>query len=194
MVKEVQKERMKKYFIEAAIRIIREEGVDAVSVRKVADIAGYSYGTIYNYFSDLNHLLWYASMGFINEMINIYKENDIEDVEEFRETYMKYLEYYMENPNIFQLFFCHQLGESPEELKNKVNDGSLMNHLISGLNRLVAKGLIEEFEVPSICSILINSLHGIVLMYFSNKNQITKQEVYSNLNEIINYIFKIRGN
>lgn len=196
MVKEIQKERIKQYFIDAAKDIIKEEGVDAVSVRKVADLAGYSYGTIYNYFSDLNHLLWYAGLGFIQEMMSIYENkniNNVENPEDFRRIYIKYLEYYMENPNIFQLFFCHQLGNLPEDLKDQITNGDLMNTVISGLNQLAMKGLIDKVDIPNICSIVINSLHGILLMYFSNKNQITKEEVYSNLNGIIDYIFKIKG-
>ena len=50
--KEIQRQRMMKYFIEAGKQIILEEGVKNVTVRKVADLAGYSYATLYNYFED----------------------------------------------------------------------------------------------------------------------------------------------
>ncbi|MDP4092633.1 MAG: TetR/AcrR family transcriptional regulator, partial [Bacillota bacterium] len=58
MNKELQKSRMKKYFIDAAKEILVNEGVSNVSVRKVGEVTGYSYATIYNYFKNLDHLLW----------------------------------------------------------------------------------------------------------------------------------------
>lgn len=46
------------YFIDAANQIIENEGIESVTIRKVADIAGYNSATLYNYFNDLNHLLF----------------------------------------------------------------------------------------------------------------------------------------
>ncbi len=68
--KQIQKGRMIHYFLEAAIKIIEEEGVDAVTIRKVADIAGYNSATLYNYFDDLPHLLFFASMTYLQEYID----------------------------------------------------------------------------------------------------------------------------
>lgn len=45
-----QRVRMIKYFIDATIEIIEKEGYEGVTIRKVADIAGYNSATIYNYF------------------------------------------------------------------------------------------------------------------------------------------------
>lgn len=41
---------MWKYFVDATAEIIEEEGVENVTIRKVADRAGYNSATIYNYF------------------------------------------------------------------------------------------------------------------------------------------------
>ena len=48
-----KKEFVKSKFIDAAKSIIFKEGVGAVTVRGVAEMTGYSYATIYHYFSDL---------------------------------------------------------------------------------------------------------------------------------------------
>jgi len=39
---------------------IESEGVEALSVRKVVDSAGYNVVTLYNYFKNLDHLIGYA--------------------------------------------------------------------------------------------------------------------------------------
>lgn len=68
--KQIQKARMIHYFLDAAVQIIEEEGIEAVTIRKVADIAGYNSATLYNYFDDLQHLLFFASMTYLQEYID----------------------------------------------------------------------------------------------------------------------------
>ena len=49
----IQEERIRKYFIDAAKELIRGEGLSVVTARNVAERAGYSYATLYNYFKDI---------------------------------------------------------------------------------------------------------------------------------------------
>lgn len=62
-----QKQRTTRIFIEAAAEIIKNEGVDALTIRKVADEAAYNSATIYNYFNNLEHLKSLASLMFMKE-------------------------------------------------------------------------------------------------------------------------------
>ncbi len=55
--KELRIKRIRGYFIEAAQEIIDKEGIHAVTIRKVAQRAGYNSATLYNYFRNLDHLL-----------------------------------------------------------------------------------------------------------------------------------------
>lgn len=65
--KEIQNERKIRYFVEAVWEIEDTEGVEAVTARKVADLAGYNVATLYNYFENLNHLLAFASLHHLKE-------------------------------------------------------------------------------------------------------------------------------
>lgn len=65
--KEIQLERMIRYFVEAAWNIEDSEGPEAVTARKVADLAGYNVATLYNYFDDLDHLLTFASLRHLRD-------------------------------------------------------------------------------------------------------------------------------
>lgn len=58
----MKQERIMRYFVEAAHNVIREEGVQGVTIRKVADLAGYTSATLYNYFDDIFHLIFLASI------------------------------------------------------------------------------------------------------------------------------------
>ena len=54
--KELQEQRMKGYFLQATKDMLKSEGLKSVNVRAIADRAGYSYATLYNYFKDINDL------------------------------------------------------------------------------------------------------------------------------------------
>lgn len=54
-------------FINAASEIMESEGMDALTLRRVAQKAGYNSATLYNYFKDLDHLTVYASMKYFED-------------------------------------------------------------------------------------------------------------------------------
>ena len=52
-------------FVNAANEIIDSGGVEALTLRRVAQQAGYNSATLYNYFNDLDHLIAYASVKYL---------------------------------------------------------------------------------------------------------------------------------
>ena len=54
---EEQREIIKSKILDSTKTIIESEGFDAVSIRKVAKLAGYTEGNIYNYFDDKDSLV-----------------------------------------------------------------------------------------------------------------------------------------
>lgn len=63
--KEIKTRRMLSYFIRSAQDIMKEEGICGITLRKVADGAGYNTATIYNYFDDLDHVILFASLKYL---------------------------------------------------------------------------------------------------------------------------------
>ena len=62
----LRQKRMMTYFIEAADNIIKQEGLEAVTIRRVADTAGFASATLYNYFDNLDHLIFLATMNHLD--------------------------------------------------------------------------------------------------------------------------------
>jgi AcrR family transcriptional regulator len=54
--KQAKQERTKRYFLDAAKEIIREEGIAALTTKRIGERASYSYASIYNYFENFNEL------------------------------------------------------------------------------------------------------------------------------------------
>ncbi len=117
--KEIQKRRMWKYFIEATAEIIESEGVEKVTIRKVADRAGYNSATIYNYFSEVSHLIFFASMRFLkpytDEVSSVIQKGQ-NPVEQWLLAWECFCKHSFKNPQIFQAVFIADLGEQPEKL------------------------------------------------------------------------------
>ena len=85
--KAIQRSRMWKYFIEATVEIIETEGIHQVTIRKVADRAGYNSATIYNYFNEQSHLIFFASM----KMLKSYVEDVTTNMARGQNSYEKYM-------------------------------------------------------------------------------------------------------
>ena len=55
---EYKEKRVMMYFIEATQELILDEGLEKLSIKKIAEKAGYNSATIYNYFENLEVLIF----------------------------------------------------------------------------------------------------------------------------------------
>lgn len=137
----LKEKRMMSYFIEAAIEIIEEEGIEAITLRKIAERSGYNSATLYNYFKNLDVLLIYASVTYLKDYIKELKKivgpvNDpieryIKIYEVFNDFCFRYPDIYF---NMFYGIYSDMLNEIiaeyydifPEELEGIDEDLSVM--------------------------------------------------------------------
>lgn len=111
--KQIQEQRMKGYFIDAAKELLRGEGLSSVNVRNVADKAGYSYATLYNYFKDLNDLIFECVKDFQAECESAVKskiKKNEQGKDKIMATVAAYVQYFTEYPGVFELFFLKRMG------------------------------------------------------------------------------------
>ena len=104
----LRQRRIMSYFVEAADEIIKQEGLSAVTTRKVADKAGYTSATLYNYFDNLNHLIFIASM---TRLIDYYDEVNrrVKKCKNPMEVFLTisecFCEYSFRDPELYSLLF-----------------------------------------------------------------------------------------
>lgn len=107
----IKQQRIMKYFIEAAEEIIKNEGMEAVTIRKAADLAGYTSATLYNYFDNLSHLVFLANMHHLEEYNNnllMCIANCKNSIEIYMAVCKCFSVHAYEKPEIFELlFFSH---------------------------------------------------------------------------------------
>ncbi len=111
--KQIQEQRMRRYFIDAAKELLKGEGLTAVNVRNVADKAGYSYATLYNYFKDLNDLIFECVKDFQEECQQAVKNKARRSEpgkEKLKVAILAYVEYFTEYTGVFELFYLEKMG------------------------------------------------------------------------------------
>ncbi len=189
--KKIQEQRKRGYFIESAKNIIRESGVGNLTVKKVADMAGFAPGTLYNYFSDLNALLAYCAADFWEEC----KEHVLsatESTDQIKEKIIgscrAYVEYFFDNPNVFKLMFLEEFGEIPAEISEKVYNPEVISLISSYLQKGAEEGLIPADRLDKTGNIIANFIHGILLFYIMDRASETREEMENILKENINYL------
>lgn len=191
--KNLKRQRIKSFFLEAAKDIIINEGHEKVSVRSVADIAGYSYATIYNYFEDLNQMMREVKGIMIVELFEALQKKmhrTAYDVEELKKGLRIYVEYYFQNPNIFKFFYFYSFGKptgSTEEADYGIDYGSMWREAFKGL---VQEGKMMEQDIEVVAKTLIYAMHGLITLCFSGNGDLTEEKVYEELDRIVDYILQ----
>ncbi len=143
----IKEERVRSYFIAATKDIIMREGMESVTVRKVADLAGYSYATIYNYFSDLNALFLETKLVMVRDMVEFMSSvqgGQIKGVDEIKRLNRIYAGYYLEHPHVFHFFYSYQLTEEPKAAPQYFDYSARWRDTYQGF---VANGTIREADV-----------------------------------------------
>lgn len=204
----IQKSRMIKYFVDATKEIIEKEGYENVTIRKVGDIAGYNSATIYNYFDNLEHLLFFASMNYLGDYIDEIP-NYIKNAKNSREIYLLvwqcYVDFAFRNPQIYYRLFFTDLKNDlekyveqyytyyPLDIKNfpSVIRDMLMSHSISNRSLILMRQCIEDGFVEEKSGIMIDNL--IICVYESMLLKVYRGSIKDSVaKELVNeYIFEI---
>ncbi|VDN46196.1 conserved protein of unknown function [Petrocella atlantisensis] len=189
----IKRERIKGFFLDAAKKIITNEGVEKVTIRKVAESAGYSYATIYNYFTDLNELLWETKSMMVLDLIEIVKSRiDIAkyDVEGIKNIFKIYISYYFDNPNIFRFFYLYQLIKPENKHGTAVEEPNYDEIWADTFKEFINKRIISIEDLEVIAKIFIYSMHGMMTLSFSYNMELTEENVYRDIEIIVDYLLK----
>jgi len=114
----IKQQRIIKYFIEAANKIIEKEGIKAVTIRKAADLAGYTSATLYNYFDNLQHLVFLATMTYLEEYnaaLPQYLKGNANSIERYLMVCRCFAEYSYSEPEVYELLFFSNSNDKLEE-------------------------------------------------------------------------------
>ena len=117
--KEIHRNNIRRFFIEATREIIDEHGIEGVSIRRIAKQTGYNSATIYNYFGSLDSLISLALMKYFREYLTALSKNVKEDgnpKENFYTIWEYFFDTCFEQPKIFYYLFFKNRKEPLNEI------------------------------------------------------------------------------
>ncbi len=211
--KDIQRMRTMSYFVNAANRIIEEEGIEALTVRKVAALAGYNVATVYNYFENLEYLVGFASIKYLRDY-HLSLKNDVEPIKDPRERFLmiwkKFIYYSFRNPKIYRAIFfttpkftlCelfdYYFRMFPEELETHSIDlesmmrgCTLRTRNMSVLRQLLKRtgGTSEGFNIEDMNEMMIYLYQG--MLYSIIDNNLQEPEIIALEDKFMDYIENI---
>lgn len=106
------------HFVNAADNLINEIGIENITIRNIAQKAGYNSATIYNYFENLDHLVFFGAMKNIKDYalsLNRYLADAENAMDRFLKVWECFCNYAYLKPDIYNAIFFPKLSKNIEE-------------------------------------------------------------------------------
>lgn len=117
-MKKMYKNKAMNHFINAAVELIDEKGIENLTIRAVAAKAGYNSATLYNYFENLDHLIFFAAMKNIKDYslsLNMYLVNTKNSMDRFLRVWECFCKFAYKKPEIYNAIFFANLSKDMQE-------------------------------------------------------------------------------
>lgn len=196
--KDIQRARMYRYFLDAAAEIIEEEGIEKITIRKVAERAGYTSSTTYNYFKDLSHLKFFAAMRYTRyyiEDLPAYKRRGKNTLEKWLYMWECFCIHSFEYPKIYSVIYIDDLSFSPQkfndyyydiyekeliqlpdDIKDIVIKSDFAIRSVLYIKQAVEEGFLEEASIDYLADVTQMIWKGMLITYLNNRREFSKEE------------------
>lgn len=191
-IKMKKRVRVVEAFIHATHEIIENQGLEAVTLRKVADLAGYNSATVYNYFNSLEHLMFFACMKYIDDYLidlSYYLKDSGNSLEAYFRTWECFCYKSFNLPSVYKAVFFYENHVStknefqeyyslfPSELKKY--SSNIKSMLLSGnihmrdkilLKPCVDEGFIKKEDFEEVSDLIVLIYEGMLNRVLSSKD------------------------
>lgn len=161
-------EELSSMILNAAYEILETEGFQKISTRKIATKIGYTVGTLYNVFQNLEDIFIHLNARTLDTLIKKLSEVDITNIKALAYAYVQFSQ---ENFNAWSLLFEYQFDENtqfPRWYQPKVD--SLLAIVANSLKDLTQKCTLEKTKESII--VIWSSIHGICIL--SSRGKLSK--------------------
>jgi AcrR family transcriptional regulator len=163
-------EELRERILQAAQGIIERQGLVGLSAREIARLIGYSPGTLYNIFENLDDVLLTLQSQMLGSLVDVMKSVPYSSTPEatINAAATAYLNFALDNKRMWNLLFTHYLPEgmtAPAALHDNVN---ILTGIIADiLAPLLPKASKSEVEVAA--KALWAGVHGITAIAVTDK-------------------------
>ena len=208
----IKKRRVMMYFIEATQELILNEGIENLSIKKIADTAGYNTATIYNYFEDLEELILYSSIDYLKIYLKDLKSeinSNMKAIEMYETIYKVFIHHSFEKPEIFHTLFFGKYSYKLEKIikkyyeifpdditgqtditKSVLVEGNIHNRDLPVIKQMIKEGSILEEEAPYIMEAIVRIHQSYLENILQQREKISLEEHKIKFFKIFNFLLK----
>ena len=209
---DIKKRRVMMYFIEATQDLILNKGIENLSIKKIADKAGYNTATIYNYFEDLEELILYSSIDYLKIYLKDLKSeinSNMKAIEMYETIYKVFVHHSFEKPEIFHTLFFGKYSYKLEKIikkyyeifpdditgqtditKSVLVEGNIHNRDLPVIKQMIKEGSILEEEAPYIMEAIVRIHQSYLENILQQREQISLEEHKIKFFKIFNFLLK----
>lgn len=212
----IKKKRMMIYFIEAAKRLLREEGAEGLTVRRIAGETGYNSATLYHYFEDLEHLEAFGSVCYLREYVLLVSQRlkpEMTALEQYQMIYRCFNQCAFASPEIFyhmffgrnssrmasvlqiyyQELFPSELDGLTDEMRDMLTEGSLSDRDRVIMKRLVREGFVAQDKVEQTLAIIVALHQSYIYQACIQGERLDVKQHAEQFNRIFDYVMELAG-
>jgi AcrR family transcriptional regulator len=169
-----EREAVRAKILDAARELFVAQGVEAVTMRKIAARIDYTATALYSHFADKEALLRAVCDADFKALRGAFERiARIEDpIERLRELAREYVRYALEYPNHYRLMFMTPLTK-PDPGQSAIERGNPDQDAYAFLKAVIAEGMAtgrfrpELDDADVLAQVLWGGLHGVVALYLT---------------------------
>jgi AcrR family transcriptional regulator len=160
----------------AARRLLNREGMEAVTMRRVAEAIGITAMALYRHYPNRAGLMNALAEGGFSELTALLEGSDLSGGIEARLMKMLelYLDHALENPRLFELMFLYQRAGARRYPKDfKAGDSPTANLLVRVVCEGMESGRLRQDDAWEIVFAMGALSHGLIKLYLGGRTNMT---------------------
>lgn len=190
--KEKKHKRTQEYFAATAKDMIIRDGMAGISVRKVAEEAGYSLGTVYNHFKNLDELLWLTRNMMIDD-IATYMENNcppsVENRDDVVAIFRMFIQFFIEKPHSYEFIYFYKLDRCDKKIPSLSDKPEFNQRFTPLVTYLISYGIPPE-QVMVVIKTIIFTINGLLTLYIAGNDSMTEEMMFQELEATISILLR----
>jgi len=190
--KEIKANRVKTVFITTAKEMIKGDGIEALSIRKVAQKSGYAMSTIYAYFKNIDDLLWHTRDSMIGDIATYMMGNipsKINSLEDVKAIFYLLMCYFIDNKKVYQFMYNYPLNKTDKKNGNIMDSPDIQKEFEKTFAFFMSSGSCTVEEITTKTSMLVYSMFGMLNLFITNNDDLQLSKMHSQMDAYIDLLF-----
>ncbi len=171
---------MRQLIVRTAMKLFAGDGIDNVSIRKIAEAIDYSPGSIYSYFKDKGEIIHAIHNEGFEKLFAL--QQSLDSIKDPRERLAKmgelYIKFAMENKDYYDLMFIAKgVAEKIQEKKEWDAGQRSYNSLRTTVAECIEKGYLKDTDIDAATFAMWGFVHGMASLIIRGRCAMMPDEV-----------------